>query len=79
MKNVTPWIIGGAVGAGVAWYFAQKRIANAYALGQANPTTAFASLTPAQLQQIGGAPLPSPPSAATQIASVGQQVATSAV
>lgn len=69
------WLmIGAAAGAiGAIMYSNKKTIPNAYALGQANPTTAYTSLQPAQVAQISGPDLPSPPSVAQQIANITQQ------
>lgn len=61
-------LIGGAVvGATAAYYFTNKtRVPNAYALGQANPTTPYQNLTSAQLAQLNTSPpLPSPPPLST--------------
>lgn len=67
-------LVGAAVGAVSAIMYSQKKtIPNAYALGQANPTTAFTALSATQKAQIGGAPLPSPPPVSTQIQNITTQ------
>lgn len=60
-----------AAGIGVYFYMRKTQVANAYALGQANPTTPFTSLSTQQLAQITSSPpLPSPPPASTTIANI---------
>lgn len=64
-------LIGAAAGAiGAIMYANKKTVPNAYALGQANPTVAFTSLTAAQQAQLTGPALPSPPPVEQQIASI---------
>jgi hypothetical protein len=58
---------GAAIGGAIGWYYMRKvQIPNAFAMGQANPTQAYSTLTPGQIAQLGQSPpLPSPPPVAT--------------
>lgn len=72
MKISIEWLgLGALVGAGAYYYYTRNNVANAFALGQANPTVSgFTGLTPAQQAQVSqNPPLPSPPPLATTLAS----------
>jgi len=60
-------LAGAAVGGVIGWYYMKKvQVPNAFAMGQANPSQAFSTLTAGQLAQLSTSPpLPSPPPAAT--------------
>lgn len=73
------WFAVGAAGAaiGVYWFMRKIQVPNAYALGQANPTTAYTALTSTQLAQLNQQPpLASPPAPSTQLASITNQYAS---
>lgn len=65
--NYSMLLAGAAIGGVMGWYYMRKvQVPNAYAIGQANPTTPYTSLSQGQLAQLNQSPgLPSPPPFAT--------------
>ena len=71
-------LAGAAIGGVVGWYYMMKvQVPNAFAMGQANPTQPYTSLTAAQKAQLNQSPgLPSPPATSTIIANTISQIGT---